>query len=243
MVPQSVPQSGYRREGAGSFKRNLPPLEFSYSSPQVQETVEEVDAQSLENLPVGLGGGVHQWTDLHGEGIPGIFTEQGGGWFYHLNLSPINESTENGTARTFARFAPVEAVAVKPNLSIAGDQAQFIDLAGDSQPDLVVAVCNPSSPASPRTTAARSRPSCAMSAPCLSRTQALSASGPCRGSRTCRSATPIQRILILLHLSGSSITALSPTPCCMSGARLARAPAPLRMPRPRLFAALSVRLG
>jgi hypothetical protein len=77
----------------------------------------------------------YQWTDLHGEGIPGILTEQGGAWFYKRNLSPINER-RNG-ARTEAKFAPVELVATKPNLALAGG-AQFMDLAGDGQPDLVV---------------------------------------------------------------------------------------------------------
>ncbi|MCX7789127.1 MAG: hypothetical protein N2378_00670, partial [Chloroflexaceae bacterium] len=84
----SVTQSGSRREGAGYVRRSLPPLEFSYTLPQVQQVVEELDAESAENLPAGLDGGTYQWTDLHGEGIPGIPTEQGGGWFYKRNLSP-----------------------------------------------------------------------------------------------------------------------------------------------------------
>ncbi|MCL6542211.1 MAG: FG-GAP-like repeat-containing protein [Roseiflexus sp.] len=132
----SVTQSGYRRDGAGYRKRSLPPLEFSYSQPEVQEVVEEVDAESLENLPAGLDGGSYQWTDLHGEGVPGILTEQGSGWFYKRNLSPLPVE-ENGKETVRARFAPVERVPVKPNLALAGG-AQFMDLAGDGQPDLVV---------------------------------------------------------------------------------------------------------
>jgi hypothetical protein len=133
---QKVTQSGYRRDGAGYVKRSLPSLEFTYSQPQVQELVEEVDAASLENLPEGLDGGSYQWTDLHGEGIPGILTEQGGGWFYKRNLSPL-PVRKNGQETVQARFAPVEAAAVKPNLALAAG-AQFMDLAGDGQPDLVV---------------------------------------------------------------------------------------------------------
>lgn len=133
---QKVTQSGYRRDGAGYVKRSLPPLECTYSQPQVQELVEEVDAASLENLPAGLDGGSYQWTDLHGEGIPGILTEQGGGWFYKRNLSPL-PARENGQETAKARFAPLERVAVKPNLALAVG-AQFMDLAGDGQPDLVV---------------------------------------------------------------------------------------------------------
>jgi hypothetical protein len=133
----SVTQSGYKRVNGGYLKRSLPPLEFAYSQPVVQDTVEEVAATSLENLPIGLDGAIYQWTDLHGEGIPGILTEQGGGWFYKRNLSPINEKRHNGTPHVEAKFAPVEQVAIKPNLSLAGG-AQFMDLAGDGQPDLVV---------------------------------------------------------------------------------------------------------
>jgi RHS repeat-associated protein len=126
----SVTQSGYKPQGNSYLKRNLPPVEFEYSQPVVQDTVEEVDPESLENLPVGLDGSAYQWTDLHGEGIPGILTEQAVAWFYKRNLSPIGKHP--------VEFAPVELVASKPNLALAGGQAQFMDLAGDGQPDLVV---------------------------------------------------------------------------------------------------------
>jgi RHS repeat-associated protein len=129
---QAVTQTGYRRSGRnGSYdKRSLPPLEFEYSQANVQDTVHELDAESLENLPVGLDGASYQWTDLHGEGLPGILTEQAGAWFYNRNLSPLGAQT--------VRFAPTERIAAKPNLAIAGGHAQFMDLAGDGQPDLVV---------------------------------------------------------------------------------------------------------
>ncbi|MBC8120910.1 MAG: VCBS repeat-containing protein [Gemmatimonadaceae bacterium] len=126
----SVTQSGYKRQDGGYLKRSLPPVEFEYSQPVVQDLVEEVDSASLENLPIGVDGAAYQWTDLHGEGTPGIFTEQAGTWFYTRNLSPLGNYT--------VEFAPMERVAVKPNLALAGGQAQFMDLAGDGQPDLVV---------------------------------------------------------------------------------------------------------
>ncbi|MBS9405430.1 VCBS repeat-containing protein [Halomonas sp. TRM85114] len=130
-------QSGYRRNNNGYDKRSLPPVEFEYTEPNVQDTVEEADPQSLENLPLGLDRSAYRWTDLHGEGIPGVLTEQGGAWFYKRNLSPINERVENGTPQVEAMFAPVERVATKPNLAL-GSGAQFMDLAGDGQPDLVM---------------------------------------------------------------------------------------------------------
>jgi hypothetical protein len=133
----AVTQTGYRRQGAGYLRRSLPPVEFEYSRPVVQDTVREVGAEYLENLPVGLDGSVYQWTDLHGEGIPGILTEQGGAWFYKRNLSPLSASVGNGTTQAEVRFAPLEMVATQPTSPLAGG-AQFIDLAGDGQPDLVV---------------------------------------------------------------------------------------------------------
>ena len=127
----SVTQCGYKRNQSGGYlKRSLPPVEFRYTQPEVQKTVQKVDAASLENLPIGVDGTAYQWTDLHGEGIPGILTEQAGAWFYKRNISPISEGT--------VEFSPMEHVAVKPNLTLAGGQAQFMDVAGDGQPDLVV---------------------------------------------------------------------------------------------------------
>lgn len=129
-----VTQYGYKRENDKYLKRNLPPVEFEYTQPIVQDTVEEVDPVSLENLPIGVEGLTYQWTDLHGEGIPGILTEQGDAWYYKRNLSPRNLDSSR---KQPVEFAPIERVMVKPNLALAGG-AQFMDLAGDGQPDLVM---------------------------------------------------------------------------------------------------------
>lgn len=126
----SVSQSGYKRSNGGYRKRSLPPVEYQYTQAVVQDTVHEVDAASLQNLPTGVDGMAYQWIDLHGEGIPGILTEQGGAWFYKRNVSPISERP--------VEFSPLERVATQPNLALVGGQAQFMDLAGDGQPDLVV---------------------------------------------------------------------------------------------------------
>ncbi len=83
-----VTQTGYKRNtGGGYIQKSLPPLEFTYSEPLIDERVQDVDAESLENLPQGLDGIRYQWIDLNGEGLSGILTEQGGGWFYKRNLS------------------------------------------------------------------------------------------------------------------------------------------------------------
>lgn len=127
---QAVTQTGYRRDGAGGYiSRSLPPVEFEYTPAQVQSRVEDVPSEALQNLPIGVDEAAYQWIDLHGEGIPGILTEQAGAWFYKRNLSPLDEGQT-------VNFGPLEQVAVKPNTALAAG-AQFMDLAGDGLPDLV----------------------------------------------------------------------------------------------------------
>ncbi len=54
---RTVARSGYRRTGSGSYsKRSLPPVEFGYSEAVIQDRVEELDASSSENLPIGPDG-------------------------------------------------------------------------------------------------------------------------------------------------------------------------------------------
>lgn len=120
-----VTQSGYVRQEDGRYlKKSLPPLEFTYSQIEIQETIREIDPGSLENLPYGLDGRNYQWVDLDGEGLSGILTEQGDTWFYKPNLG-------NG------RFGPLEAVARKPSLAaLSRGRQQLLDLAGDGQLDL-----------------------------------------------------------------------------------------------------------
>ncbi|MEG4274721.1 MULTISPECIES: SpvB/TcaC N-terminal domain-containing protein [unclassified Microcoleus] len=133
----SVTQTGYQRDSLGGYhSKSLPPLEFTYSEAHIDETVREVDAANLENLPQGLDGTRYQWVDLDGEGLSGILTEQGNGWFYKRNLSPINTVHNNGPKHIEARFSSVELVASKPASGLANG-AQFLDLAGDGQLDVV----------------------------------------------------------------------------------------------------------
>lgn len=131
-------QTGYRRTAGGYLRKSMPPLEFEYSQATIHEETHEVDGESLENLPDGLDGALYQWVDLDGEGLSGILSEQANGWFYKRNLSPISIQNDNGKETVVARFAPVETVAVRPSpASLGKGGQQFLDLAGDGQPDLV----------------------------------------------------------------------------------------------------------
>ncbi|MEP0883709.1 FG-GAP-like repeat-containing protein [Trichocoleus sp. ST-U3] len=133
----SVTQTGYKRNPEGGYiQKSLPPLEFTYSEANIDETVREVEPASLENLPQGMDGTRYQWVDLDGEGLSGILSEQGNGWFYKRNLSPVNSVKIDGFQHVEVRFAPVELVLSKPATAL-NNGAQFLDLAGDGQLDLV----------------------------------------------------------------------------------------------------------
>ncbi|MFJ1602627.1 SpvB/TcaC N-terminal domain-containing protein [Streptomyces sp. NPDC088253] len=128
----AVTHSGYvpRREG-GYLKRSMPPVEFGYTAPVVDPVVHDVDRDLLEELPVGVDETRYRWTDLHGEGMPGILSEQdGGAWYYARNLSPASERTVD--------FAPPETVPAVPNVSLADGSVRFCDLEGNGLPDLVL---------------------------------------------------------------------------------------------------------
>jgi RHS repeat-associated protein len=128
---QGVSQTAYKRAPADGdyIRRSLPPVEFKYSIPEIQNKVEEIDPASLENLPIGVDGSAYRWTDLHGEGIPGILTEQGDGWWYKRNISPARDRS--------VEFSTLEQVVTRPNMALAAG-AQFMDLAGNGQLDLVM---------------------------------------------------------------------------------------------------------
>lgn len=126
---ERVTLSGYKRKQNRYLKREYPPLEFEYSQPVIQDNVEEVEAGTRDNLPIGVDGVDYQWTDLHAEGIPGILTEQGNTWFYKRNLS----SNSGGTVK----LGPLETVLTRPNMTLSSG-ARIMDLTGDGRPALVM---------------------------------------------------------------------------------------------------------
>jgi YD repeat-containing protein len=121
-------QTGYLWDAnaQGYQRRAYPPLELTYNRPVLDDTLHTLDSGSLENLPVGLDGAAYQWVDLDGEGISGILTEQGSGWFYKPNLGA-------------GQFGALQTVATKPSIAtLQSSQQRLLDLAGDGQLDLVV---------------------------------------------------------------------------------------------------------
>jgi RHS repeat-associated protein len=130
----SATHSSYRLSSDDTYlKKSLPPLEFEYTKPLVNEEIQEADAESLENLPYGFEGREYQWVDLDGEGLSGVLMRQGEGWFYKRNLSPVNDKPDgSGVA---VSFGAIERVALMP--AAVGTGSQFLDLAGDGQLDMV----------------------------------------------------------------------------------------------------------
>jgi len=129
-----VLQSGFKRiamTAPSYLKRSLPPLEFEYSVSPLDDLtydrllLQEVDDESLQNLPAGIDSNSYRWVDLDGEGISGVLSEQADAWFYKRNLGE-------------GHFAPVERVSLRPSLAgLDRGRQQLLDLAGDGKLDLV----------------------------------------------------------------------------------------------------------
>lgn len=132
--------TGYRQAAGGRVARSLPPVSFTYSRITPASRVEALPADALETLPAGIPGLLPEapgaWVDLYGEGLAGLLTEEGGGWFYRRNLGPLRVEG-SGTDPPPACFAPAVAVARMPRASLTAG-AMFLDLAGDGRPDLAV---------------------------------------------------------------------------------------------------------
>lgn len=107
--------------GDTGVSRAMPPLELSYSRPSISNEPRTLDRDSVVDLPGGVDGVSSQWLDLDGEGIAGVFREQGESWWYKRNLG-------NG------HLARAERLGERP--AIEG-RAQFLDLGGDGQLDAV----------------------------------------------------------------------------------------------------------
>ena len=92
----SITSSGYVRRHDGTYlKRSMPPLDLTYSEAPLHTEVREVDPASLAHLPAGLAGSGYDWVDLDGDGVSGVLAEdEGGGWYYVPNLSPLNGSRQ-----------------------------------------------------------------------------------------------------------------------------------------------------
>ena len=113
----------------------MPPVEFEYSEPVIDERIHDLDPEPLRNLPSGVDQSQYRWIDLDGEGMPGILVDEATSWYYKRNESP-GASGSDGLA-TRARLGPVQALPTRPATASLAAGTQPLDLAGDGQLDVV----------------------------------------------------------------------------------------------------------
>ncbi len=135
---RSVQQTGYVRNATGGYlASSFPPIEFDYSQATISEDIQDVDDESLANLPYGMDGSHYRWVDLEGEGVSGVLTEQAGAWYYKPNLSPA-KTADAGASPSTAAFGPMQVVVSKPSLaSLSQGKQQLMSLSGNGRLDLV----------------------------------------------------------------------------------------------------------
>jgi RHS repeat-associated protein len=114
----SARHSGYIAEGNGYKRKRQPPVTLTYA-PRVVAPVEGVVTAASADAPPRADGG-YQWTDLDGDGIAGVLTEQAGAWHYRHNLG-------GGT------LAPPEVVDPLPTGAGFARGSRLMDLAGDGR--------------------------------------------------------------------------------------------------------------
>ena len=115
---------GYIHQADGSYTSvALPPLHFSYQPHAWNTDVQRLDAESQAQAPIGLHEPGYQWVDLHREGLFGILSEHGGGWYYKRNLGD-------------GKFGPATPVSPKPSFQGLRTRELLVvdlDASGESQ--------------------------------------------------------------------------------------------------------------
>jgi len=122
---KSVTAFGYIKKADGTYThKSLPPTEFTYQKHDWNKDVRTIAVDEMVHAPAGLAEQEYQFTDLFNEGLSGILTEQGGGWFYKHNLGE-------------GRFEHAKLVSPKPSFTGLGSRLQIMDLDGDGCKQLV----------------------------------------------------------------------------------------------------------
>ena len=115
----------YRRDGAAYVRSSYPALALDYHALAWDHSVRNVSLDDMANAPAGASG-AWQFSDLYGEGVPGILTEQANAWYYKSNLGGGN-------------FSRAASVAPKPSFTgIASGALQLQDLDADGGKQVVV---------------------------------------------------------------------------------------------------------
>ncbi len=122
---KSLTSYGYIKKTDGTYShKNLPPLEFEYQKHDWNKDIKTIASENLIHAPAGLDESEYQFTDLFNEGLSGILTEQGEGWFYKHSLGG-------------GKFEQARLVSPKPSFTGLGAQLQLMDLDADGTKQLV----------------------------------------------------------------------------------------------------------
>ena len=82
-----VTSTGYIKKADRSYsKKSFPPVNFQYQVHEWNEEIKTLESESAIHAPAGIHKPLYQFVDLFSEGLQGILTEQGNGWFYKYNL-------------------------------------------------------------------------------------------------------------------------------------------------------------
>ena len=120
-----ITSRGYIKQNNGTYThKDLPPTEFDYQKHDWNREVKSISPDDLVHAPAGLDETQYQFTDLFNEGLPGILTEQGSGWYYKHNLGG-------------GHFQQAQLVSPKPSFAGLGSQLQLMDLDADGGKQLV----------------------------------------------------------------------------------------------------------
>jgi RHS repeat-associated protein len=116
---KSITSFGHLKKTDGTYSsKHLPATEFTYQKHDWNTAIKTIATEDLVHAPYGLDEQQYQFTDLFNEGLSGILTEQGNGWYYKHNLGD-------------GKFEQAKLVSPKPSFAGLGSQMQLVDLDAD----------------------------------------------------------------------------------------------------------------
>ncbi|MEO1448297.1 MAG: SpvB/TcaC N-terminal domain-containing protein, partial [Bacteroidota bacterium] len=111
----------YEKQGNTYTRATSPPFTFQYTEARIDESIQLLEVEAGWEMQDKL----YEWTDLFGEGLPGMLKREQGSWFYRRNQGDGN-------------LGACEAVSSHPVLAEhPSGRASLNDLAANGQSDLL----------------------------------------------------------------------------------------------------------
>jgi RHS repeat-associated protein len=122
---RALTSCGYIKRPDSSYtQKHFPPMTFDYQQHAWNSTVQTVAPEDIVHAPAGLDEPKYQFIDLWNEGLSGILTEQGEGWYYKRNLGG-------------GQFTRAQLVSPKPSFTDLEKKLRLMDLDADGSKQLV----------------------------------------------------------------------------------------------------------